>query len=515
MQRRAARVLRGAAIGTWLWAFALGVFLKLVANTLPGVPVLSLLALTSVAFTGLGILFGWRGVVAMAAVQLAQAVARQTGPPLEIAAALLAYSLAGLLAWQVFARVPRLDRGLRDVRSVAWFAAAGGLGALATSGLLTAIYADDFWPEVAVWSRSTIVSVWVFTPALLVLGRRWLARWLAPLPSLLATREIVPAEDPTHLGRAAFPAVLWTLATALLEVQVARGQPVTASWLDLLYLFPIYWLAERARLPGGLLGAAIAGLGLLVERAVEARGVAAPPHEVALYAQLLLFWAAGVFLGAARVREGALREELAASNARLRRDLRRVVRALSGAVAAKDLYTEGHLRRVNRYALLVGSRLGLDGRDFEQLEIAGALHDIGKIGVPEQVLGKRGPLDAEERALVERHPEIGARILENVDGFAEAAALVRFHQARWDGGPGGEFPGYPQGVAGERIPLGARIIAVVDAFDAMTTDRPYRPAMPVGEARRVLRAERGRQFDPEVVDAFLRAIEDEPWETSP
>ncbi|HSF02146.1 MAG TPA: HD-GYP domain-containing protein, partial [Solirubrobacterales bacterium] len=218
------------------------------------------------------------------------------------------------------------------------------------------------------------------------------------------------------------------------------------------------------------------------------------------------------FFGAAQARESALRGELAASNALLRSDLRRVVQALTGAVAAKDLYTEGHLQRVNHYARRVGTQLGLGSHALEVLEIAGALHDIGKIGIPEHILAKAGPLDSMERQLVERHPEIGARILENVDGFAEAAALVRYHQERWDGDRMGPFPGYPEGIAGEAIPLGARIIAVVDAFDAMTTDRPYRAALSVEEAVSALRAEQGRQFDPRVVEAFLGVLDREPWE---
>jgi HD-GYP domain-containing protein (c-di-GMP phosphodiesterase class II) len=114
--------------------------------------------------------------------------------------------------------------------------------------------------------------------------------------------------------------------------------------------------------------------------------------------------------------------------------------------------------------------------------------------------------------VVERHPEIGARILENVEGLEGAAPLVRHHQERYDGRSDGEFPGYPRGIAGEAIPLGARIIAVVDAFDAMTTDRAYRRARPAARAADVLRDERGRQFDPRVVDVFLELLEERPWQ---
>jgi HD-GYP domain-containing protein (c-di-GMP phosphodiesterase class II) len=166
---------------------------------------------------------------------------------------------------------------------------------------------------------------------------------------------------------------------------------------------------------------------------------------------------------------------------------------------------------VSAFAHEVGRRLGLAERDLELLQIASALHDIGKIGIPEHVLNKPGRLDADERTVIERHPEIGARILENVDGLQSAAALVLHHQERYDGCRDSDFPGYPAGLAGEAIPLGARIIAVVDAFDAMTTDRAYRRARPVEAAVEVLRQERGRQFDPAVVKAFVELLAERPW----
>jgi HD-GYP domain-containing protein (c-di-GMP phosphodiesterase class II) len=197
-------------------------------------------------------------------------------------------------------------------------------------------------------------------------------------------------------------------------------------------------------------------------------------EEIQIYAYLLGFLLIAILLGVARERESDLLERLADSNRRLRGDLQRVVRALTGAVEAKDSYTEGHLQRVSAYALEVGRRLGLRNGELELLQIASALHDIGKIGIPEHILNKPGRLDPAERVIIERHPEIGARILESVEGLEAAAPLVRYHQERWDGGQDGDFPGYPDGLEAEAIPLGARIIAVVDAFDAMTTDRAFK-----------------------------------------
>jgi HD-GYP domain-containing protein (c-di-GMP phosphodiesterase class II) len=207
-----------------------------------------------------------------------------------------------------------------------------------------------------------------------------------------------------------------------------------------------------------------------------------------------------------------MRDELESSNRLLRRDLLRVTQALTQAVEAKDSYTEGHLRRVSEYAVSVGSRLGLRGKDLEMVHFASMLHDIGKIGIPEGILGKRGTLDEHEAEVMRRHPDIGARLLEKLDLLRDAAPIVRAHQERYDGQmEGTRHPGYPFGLIGDEIPLGARIIAVVDAFDAMITTRPYREALPVASAIAELRRERGHQFDPSVVDAFLDVLAERPW----
>ncbi|MEZ5313972.1 MAG: HD domain-containing protein [Thermoanaerobaculia bacterium] len=177
--------------------------------------------------------------------------------------------------------------------------------------------------------------------------------------------------------------------------------------------------------------------------------------------------------------------------------------ALRSAMEAKDQYTEGHLRRVCDFAVAVGRRMNLSEHDLERLEIASLLHDVGKIGIADSILRKPGPLDSRERQLMQRHPEIGAaRILENVKGLEDAATMVRHHQERFDGRLEGDFPGYPLGLSGDRIPLGARIIAVVDAFDAMTSDRPYRdsigfearPGVAEGGGRTAVRSRSGRSL---------------------
>jgi HD-GYP domain-containing protein (c-di-GMP phosphodiesterase class II) len=148
-------------------------------------------------------------------------------------------------------------------------------------------------------------------------------------------------------------------------------------------------------------------------------------------------------------------------------------------------------------ALQVGTELGFEAHALKRLELGALFHDIGKIGIPTSILLKPGPLTAEERRVIETHPELGERILEPIERLAEVRTIVRGCHERWDGA------GYPDGKAGEEIPIEARIIFVCDAFHAMTTDRPYRKRLSDDEARRRLREAAGTQFDPGVVDVFL------------
>jgi HD-GYP domain-containing protein (c-di-GMP phosphodiesterase class II) len=149
-------------------------------------------------------------------------------------------------------------------------------------------------------------------------------------------------------------------------------------------------------------------------------------------------------------------------------------------------------------SLLVGKELGLDRDAMKRLEFGALFHDIGKIGIPSEILQKPGPLTDEEFEIVKEHPELGEKILEPIDRLADVRPIVRACHERWDG------LGYPDGKAGLDIPIEARIVLVCDAFHAMTTDRPYRNRLPEDEAVRRLRESSGTQFDPTVVDAFSR-----------
>ncbi|HEY9054162.1 MAG TPA: HD domain-containing phosphohydrolase [Rectinemataceae bacterium] len=175
------------------------------------------------------------------------------------------------------------------------------------------------------------------------------------------------------------------------------------------------------------------------------------------------------------------------------------VQALAETIEAKDQYTQGHCERVRRLSVRIARELGMDNSQIEALEYAALLHDIGKIGIPERILNKEGPLDESESEAMRMHPLIGAQILSIVEFFGPAINGVRHHHERWDGG------GYPDGVQGEEIDPLARIITLADTFDAMSQSRPYRKALPMGKVLAEIAEQSGKQFSPAVVDVFLKA----------
>jgi response regulator RpfG family c-di-GMP phosphodiesterase len=180
--------------------------------------------------------------------------------------------------------------------------------------------------------------------------------------------------------------------------------------------------------------------------------------------------------------------------------------ALMEALDARDSETQGHSRRVAEYTVSVARRMGIRDPELTQFRWGALCHDVGKIGIPDAILRKPGPLTAEEWRIMRQHPEMGRRILSAVKFLEGAVPIVYCHQEQFDGS------GYPQGLKGEEIPLGARIFSVVDCFDAMCMNRPYRNGTTYEKVRAELLRNAGRQFDPKVVDAFL-AIPREEWES--
>jgi len=211
----------------------------------------------------------------------------------------------------------------------------------------------------------------------------------------------------------------------------------------------------------------------------------------------------------------AAQAAIAIDNSRLYKNLHGAyldtVSALANAIEIRDPYTRGHTDRVKLLARAIGNRLGWDQERLFGLWMGCTLHDIGKIGVPDRILSKPGPLTADEFALMKTHPEIGAKIIEGVPFLKPAIPYVYYHHERFNG------TGYPFGMAGEEIPVEGRILAVVDAFDAITSDRPYRQGQTLDVAREELCAFAGIQFDPEIVEVFFAALEhqDIPWMMAP
>jgi hypothetical protein len=186
----------------------------------------------------------------------------------------------------------------------------------------------------------------------------------------------------------------------------------------------------------------------------------------------------------------------------LRDNTREILESMADTVDLRDPYTGGHSRRVTAYTRDILRELGVRGPDADLVVAAARVHDIGKIGMPDGVLLKEDSLTDEEWAIMKAHPERGADILTKYPDFARGVEIVRHHHERWDGG------GYPHRLREQAIPFGARVIAVADSFDAMTSDRPYRRGMPVPKAAAILREGRGAQWEGRIVDAFLRTIDD-------
>jgi len=191
------------------------------------------------------------------------------------------------------------------------------------------------------------------------------------------------------------------------------------------------------------------------------------------------------------------------STSRLRSAYDETLAGWASALDIRDRSTAQHTERVTARTVALAQRFGFQGRALEDVRRGATLHDIGKMGVPDDVLGKQGPLTDDEWVLMRRHPELAVQMLQGIDYLRDALAIPRCHHEKWDG------TGYPAGLVRDQIPLEARLFAVVDVYDAITSVRPYRNPMPPEEARATIETGSGTHFDPVVVEAFLALIDDE------
>ena len=195
--------------------------------------------------------------------------------------------------------------------------------------------------------------------------------------------------------------------------------------------------------------------------------------------------------------------EVVEQQARIGRMAMQIMQTLSGVIDAKDSYTNGHSLRVAEYSRKIARRAGYTDEKLTNIYMMALLHDIGKIGIPDTIINKPGKLSSEEFAVIKRHPSIGAKILENITEFKDIAIGAHWHHERFDG------KGYPDGLAGEQIPEAARIIAVADCYDALTSRRSYRDVLSQKAVREKIEKDKGLQFDPRFADIMLAMIDED------
>lgn len=409
--------------------------------------------------------------------------------------------------WAAALALWRLGEGSSWARlwRMTWFGVAGGaaLAAVPGAALVTVLLGPVTWASFAYHALHWWVPDAV---AALVFG--------LPLLVMLAPSSLMDEDDQSLFRRWARDWRQWALALplALGAVAACRGLAAVTTgsvhWFVGLLALPVVLVALRGGVGAALVINGVVSVGYLALAMATGQrtGVTVQEWLAPTYANLLLLTGFAV-LGGIQAGRQRLFSSLARQRAEeLGRGLEATVRALAAAIEVKDSHTDRHLQRVERLAVMIGRELNLDEEDLTVLRRAAILHDVGKIGVPEQVLNKVGALSEEELAQLRRHVDLGIEILEPVEFLRPVLRVVKFHQERWDGDTAARYPGY-HGLRGEEIPIGARIIAVADAYDAMTHDRPYRPAMSKEQARAELWRCAGSQFDPMVVAAATRVLD--------
>ena len=302
-------------------------------------------------------------------------------------------------------------------------------------------------------------------------GREGLALFRASRPPLTVTDLKMPNMD----GTALLQAILGEDSDAAVIVLTGAADVKTA--IDSLKFGAYDFIMKPVN---------VDELVIAADRALERRQLLIERRQYQTYLELRVE-------EATRDLQGAFRE--------LKNTYKSTLEALGSALDTRDVGTEAHSRRVHGYSMATAKEYGVPEHHLSDIAHGVLLHDIGKIGIPDAILLKPGPLTPEEWKVMRRHPEIGRRLIESIPFLREAVPIVYHHHERWDGS------GYPLGLKGEDIPLGARIFAVVDAYDAMTYDRPYSKAIAVEDAKAEIHRCAGTHFDPTVVQAFFRVPE--------
>jgi HD-GYP domain-containing protein (c-di-GMP phosphodiesterase class II) len=319
--------------------------------------------------------------------------------------------------------------------------------------------------------------------------------------SIAVGEYIVRAQRGTQGQDAVTNAARWVLVvlagSALAHLQMHAGTLVVRE-LPLVLTAMMLWAGDLLTLP--LVLSPITGERpgrIIVHVAREGGVVEAMQYGVGMIGALAAtyqVWAVAMLAVPAMLVYLAFKKEIDEETIQL-------LESMADTVDLRDPYTGGHSRRVAEFAAGVLRELAMHGQESKLIKVAARVHDLGKGGLPDHLLIKPGALSEQEEAMVRSYPDRGAEMLTQYPDFSRGIEMVRHHHERWDG------RGYPAGLKRSEIPFGARLIAVVDSFDAMTSERPYRRALPAERAAEILRDGRGRQWDPDIVDAFLRSID--------
>lgn len=200
-------------------------------------------------------------------------------------------------------------------------------------------------------------------------------------------------------------------------------------------------------------------------------------------------------------------KELKDQNDKLTNFTLNTAQAFGKAIEFKDIYTGGHSQRVAEISNVIGDKIGLEKDELFQLYLGALIHDVGKVGIPDEILKKPGKLTDQEYSMIKEHPKIGDNILSHLEDYQYIRQIVLYHHERYDGKKDGNFAAYPGKLKGEAIPLAARIVSIADSYDAMTSDRPYRKALDKEEAKRRILSDAGKQFDPYLVSVFMKILD--------